>query len=80
LAVAPFVLSIATEPDRIVTRPVGGVETLEGAALSGAEADLRQALQDERARLGDAPMKVAVFRARLNYLPASSLVPSGQDW
>ena len=65
VVLAPFVLAVATGPDRVVTRPVGGVETLEGADLVDAEADLRQALLDEQAALGDEPMTVAVFRARM---------------
>ena len=65
IVLAPFVLSVATEPDRIVTRPVGGIETLEGAGLVEAEADLRQALLDEQAALDDDAMTVAVFRARM---------------
>jgi len=63
LVLAPFVLSIATEPDRLVTRPVGGIETLQDAGLVGAEADLRQALEEEQAGLGEQLMTVAVFRA-----------------
>lgn len=65
IVLAPFVLSVATEPDRIVTRPVGGIETLEDAGLVDAEADLRQALVDEQAALGERAMTVAVFRARM---------------
>ena len=61
LCVAPLLTSAIDERDRLLPRPVGGVEVLEGSEHAGPEAKLHAALLEERAKSGDA-MTVAFLR------------------
>jgi len=62
LVFAPLVTAVVSDPGRLVTRPMGGVESLEGSGQAGFEAELRDALEREQAGLAGSRLRVAYFR------------------
>lgn len=62
LVLAPFALALTCNADRLIARPTGGIESLRSAGEADHEAALRQALEEEKAALGETPLAVAFFR------------------
>ncbi len=55
LCLAPIVVGIIDDRGRLLPRPVGGVEVLEGSVHAAPEQALRETLEAEAARLSESP-------------------------
>ena len=63
LCLAPLVVGVLDDRDRLLPRPVGGVEVLDGTPHAEVDAALLEALAAESSRLaGDRPLTVAFLR------------------
>jgi hypothetical protein len=66
LCLAPIVVAVLDDRDRLIPRPVGGLEVLEGSVHAAPEQALREALASEALALGQAeqprPLTVAFLR------------------
>jgi hypothetical protein len=64
LLAAPLVATLVPELGRVTPRPIGGIDTLRGAELQAAEADLSRALVAERDQTGR--LRVAFLRSGMS--------------
>ncbi len=66
LVLGPLLAAILGGTSRLLPRPVGSVDTLEGSSVAGVERALREALRAEQENLGSRPMRVAFLRVGMS--------------